>query len=144
MAQAHTLVDNFNDNAWDTTRWSVYGWEVREENGRVEIRALPSNWCTCYMSVAPYDLTGSETRVELVQAPRQAVGVQAFLLLETNSAGTIFGAYQLLIGVENGMLFCRHASGSGYAPLREVVYDPAGNQDGSRVWVETDASITTL
>jgi hypothetical protein len=125
MAKAHTLVDNFNDNAFDTAKWIVFGWEIRETNGRVEIPIQPYYYFTAYSSLDAYDLVGSETRVELVQAPRPSAGIQTFLLLDTRGPYSILGPYQLLLVVENGMLSCKHAAGGGYSTLREVVYDPA-------------------
>ncbi|HYW05975.1 MAG TPA: hypothetical protein VE913_03405, partial [Longimicrobium sp.] len=73
MPKAHTLVDNFNDNSSDTTKWIVYGnpaplaERVREVNGRVEIRpASGASGYNGYQSVATFDLTESRISIELV------------------------------------------------------------------------------
>jgi hypothetical protein len=125
MAKAHTLQDNFNDNVIDSTRWTWFGGsEIQEVNGRIEIRlgTFPnSSTGAGYVSAAAYDLTGSEARIELVQAPRHAPGILTFLLLETNGPGTIFGGSSLFIGVNNQALSIRGSGGV----LRELPYDEA-------------------
>jgi hypothetical protein len=128
MAKAHTLVDNFNDDQTDTSKWLNLGWEVRETNGRVEIRPSPFSWTATYTSAATYDLTGSEVRVELVQVPRSAPLVRTFLLLEIDGPYSIYGGYHLLLSVENGVLSCTQAAGFGGIVVREIVYDPAAHR----------------
>jgi hypothetical protein len=121
MAKAHTLVDNFNDNAVDTSKWSTYGTsaEVREVNGRVELRPAgndSSNYAG-YTSQTTWDLTASSAWVELVQALRSAdeagVGFEATLDANNN----------LAIGVEQGRLLLTIKT-AGVVSRQHVPYDP--------------------
>jgi hypothetical protein len=96
MAKAHTLVDNFNDDAIDTTRWSVYAnpapasQRLRETNGRIEIR--PASGATGYSGLAAntqYDLTSSEVRVEVVGALRNVAGCEQYLNLGPDASNRL-------------------------------------------------------
>jgi hypothetical protein len=86
MAKAHTLVDNFNDNAIDATRWTAYGSptplaeRTREVNGRIEVR--PASGAAGYSgleSAASHDLTDSEVRIELMRALTQLSNTETYL-----------------------------------------------------------------
>jgi membrane-associated phospholipid phosphatase len=87
MAKAHTLVDNFGDDALDTARWGSWGTpapvldRVTEVNGRVEIRPVASTTYSTgnYYSLAPHDLRDSSAYVELVRPLRAAPGTGTFL-----------------------------------------------------------------
>ena len=67
MARAHELVDNFNDNATDTTKWVPFG-PVQEVNQRLEIRPAnnTANSFGGYTSLTTYSLSDSDVRVEVV------------------------------------------------------------------------------
>jgi hypothetical protein len=56
MAKAHTLIDNFNDNLTDSSRWKVDG-DAREVNQRLEARPPPhtNDGYAGYYSNASYD-----------------------------------------------------------------------------------------
>jgi hypothetical protein len=77
MSKAHELIDNFNDNSIDTTKWGAYGYpgpvaeRLREVNGRIEIRPS-SNDAGHYAGFdsSTYDLT--ESAVRLNHSPRIA------------------------------------------------------------------------
>ncbi|HEX5872050.1 MAG TPA: hypothetical protein VFY65_16590, partial [Longimicrobium sp.] len=130
MAKAHTLVDNFNDNAIDqyhatsnpTGRWiATFTDQLREVNGRVEIRMDSSPSTAYYTSASTYDLTSSEVRIELIRAPRTAPSLNAFLLLESTGATGLAGTNQLAISLQNGVLNAYYLSGN----VGSVPYDPA-------------------
>ena len=71
MARTHELIDNFNDNLTDTTRWVPFG-RVQEINQQLEIRPAgnTANSSGGYVSLLSYDLIQSDVRVEVVQAGR--------------------------------------------------------------------------
>ena len=87
MAKAHTLVDNFNNDAVDTAKWGTWGTpapitdRVTEVNGRVEIRPVASaSYSTGnYYSLVAYDLRDSWAHVELVRPLRSAPGTGTIL-----------------------------------------------------------------
>ena len=97
MAKAHTLVDNFNDNAIDPARWySVYGSpaplaeRIREVNGRIEIRPAPNVGAFIGMISEDYhDLTGSEARVEVVRALNAVPKALTFLRVRKDSSNLV-------------------------------------------------------
>jgi len=64
MAKAHTLIDDFNDSATDTSKWSAFASpttpaaeRVREVNGRVELRPRSgdSSGFSGYFSTTTYE-----------------------------------------------------------------------------------------
>jgi hypothetical protein len=116
MAKAHTLVDDFNDNSMDAAKWGAYG-HVLETNQRLEIRPLGGQYGG-YHSVATYDLTDSEVRVELVQAVLMVPSAQTHLVLD-NAAGD-----ELVLRAEGTCLYCIQTVGGVYSNLRSVSYDP--------------------
>src|SRR4051812_42108436 len=71
MAKAHTLVDNFNDNQTDTSKWTAFG-PVQEVNERLEIRPESGVALSVggYDSASAYDLTESQVVVECVLPTR--------------------------------------------------------------------------
>jgi hypothetical protein len=120
MAKAHTLVDNFNDDAIDTAvRWFPSVSLAREANGRIEI-PLPSGSAGSgkLISRTTYDLVGSEVRVELVRAPA------SHPLIETNLL-VVDGANYLKLALANGVLGAyQWVSGAG-SMLGAAPYDPS-------------------
>jgi hypothetical protein len=103
MAKAHTLVDNFNDDAPDLTKWVVggdsvaAGQRIREVNGRLEIRPRPgiaTVEVSYYQSSTTYDLTASEARVEVVEALSATVGTTTFLSARIDSPNEIYLAIE--------------------------------------------------
>jgi sporulation protein YlmC with PRC-barrel domain len=151
MAKAHTLVDNFNDNALNTVLWNAYGTShpdrIREVIGRVEIRPASNTAGSYagYVSDVTYDLTDSEVRIELVQPLRSADGAHAYLDAEIDNNN------QFLIQVEEGQLDCflvlpDGLGGSEYHRQRRVPYDPvrhrwlrirSGGPGGDTIYWET-------
>ncbi|HEX6750699.1 MAG TPA: vanadium-dependent haloperoxidase [Longimicrobium sp.] len=124
MAKAHTLVDNFGDNAIDTAKWNSFGvpWAGPfEVNQRLEIRAVSSgsNVYGGIVSVASYDLTSSQVAVELVRPLRNTNGAETYLHL-VNAAGD-----NLFFKVQDGIFYCtRKAAGATSSThLAEVYYD---------------------
>ncbi|HEX6369157.1 MAG TPA: vanadium-dependent haloperoxidase [Longimicrobium sp.] len=122
MAKAHTLVDDFNDNTLDSTRWIYYwaGERLREVNGRIEI-LLPANAAQAFyhvQSATTYDLAGSEFRVELVRAPSSVNGAVARL-----HASPVSGD-GLRIEVSGGYLSCDFVGSASITTLAKIPYDP--------------------
>src|SRR5215213_4209764 len=92
MAKAQTVVDTFNDDSIDPSRWTAFGnpgpdtERVRETNGRIEIR--PASGTTGYsglVSNATYDLADSQFSAELVRTLRLAQGCQTFIRAKVDS-----------------------------------------------------------
>ena len=145
MAKAHTLVDDFNDNSTDTSRWNAFG-HVAETNQRLEIRPLGGQY-SGYTSASTYDLTDSEVRVEMVHSIRVVPSAQAYLSLET-AAGEM-----LSLWVEGTLLMCLRKAGGVMTELAAYPYDPAAHRwlrirhfSGAVHWEASpdDGSWTTL
>jgi hypothetical protein len=91
MAKAHELVDNFNDNAIDTTKWTEFGApapiseRIREINGQIEVRprSTDTGLYSGFMSATQYDLTDSYAHLELVRAPKAIAGLGCSFLAKT-------------------------------------------------------------
>jgi hypothetical protein len=137
MAKAHTLVDNFNDNTIDSAKWDPYGTstEVREVNGRVEIRPAgnDSGNYAGYGSLATYDLTDSRVWIELVQPLRPADEAGVFLNAKLDASNS------LSIGVEQGVLLCTVTVAGASTRKQRTPYDAVQHR-----WLrlrETDAVI---
>ncbi|HEX6040345.1 vanadium-dependent haloperoxidase [Longimicrobium sp.] len=100
MAKAHTLVDNFNDNTLDATKWTVtsptgLASRIREVNGRLEIRPAPSlagvnQYFYRSAGGAIYDLTGSMVFVEVVGSDPAPVGSNLYLIASQDSTNAVF------------------------------------------------------
>jgi membrane-associated phospholipid phosphatase len=126
VAKAHTLTDNFNDNATDAAKWRAYGnpaplsERVREVNGRVEIRPRSNHTAvhSGYVSLSHYDLTDSHVHIELVQPLRPAEGA------ETTFSVDIDGINALLFSIEAGNLKCLALTAGTWTLLKQVPYDP--------------------
>jgi hypothetical protein len=121
MAKAHTLVDNFNDNARDTAKWYEFG-PVREVNQRLEVRpdSASSSSYGGYTSISAFDLTFSHVQVELALPLR--AGEASLRVTRDN------GANQLGIVVANGRLGFMQILGSVYTSLDTVPYDPVAHR----------------
>ncbi|HEX6750702.1 MAG TPA: vanadium-dependent haloperoxidase [Longimicrobium sp.] len=129
MAKASTLVDNFNDNSPDLTKWAPYGTGLYAEvNQRVEVRPASSSGALSYggyYAATTYDLTGSEIRVELVRPLRSADAAEAYLTAELDASnqvsitvdGDVYSTYQNLNAYQK-------VAGS-YTLLARVPYHPA-------------------
>jgi len=129
MAQTQTLVDNFNDDVRNTAKWNQYASpasadRIREVNGRVEIRPASNSATTRagYESVATYDLTESEVRIELIQPLRSAAGAQAYLVVKLDSSN------QVLIQVAGDQVECYFVFPDtptpAYVLQRRIPYEP--------------------
>lgn len=118
MAKATALVDDFNDNQTDTSKWNAYG-AFRETNRRVELlpTGVTGNY-SGYASAATYDLTGSEVRIELIQPLRAAVGAQVNLEAIQDDNNRVY------LSIENGRLTSNQRVGGTYSLLAAVPYDP--------------------
>ncbi|HEX8363129.1 MAG TPA: vanadium-dependent haloperoxidase [Longimicrobium sp.] len=143
MAKAHTLVDNFNDNSPDTTKWNPYGnpggsaERIREANGRVEIRpASGTTGYSGYESAATYDLTRSYASVEVVSA----------LSTRSTAAGTFLRAHidannAVELGISGGLIRPLAQVAGTYTYFDERPYDPEQHRwlrlrerDGNTYW----------
>jgi hypothetical protein len=120
MAKAHTLVDNFNDNAQNTTLWqNTASAQLREVNGRVEIRPLGNQATPVYLTYASfttYDLTSSEVRVEVVRP----------LVAHANAAtylAAIAGSDSVAIGISNGRVGASYTLSGTHTVVGEAPYD---------------------
>ncbi|MEW5925858.1 MAG: hypothetical protein AB1941_00055 [Gemmatimonadota bacterium] len=115
MAKAHTFVEDFNDNSPDTTRWWVFG-DLREVNRRMEVRLASgaANSYAGYTAKGTYDLTGSEIRVQLVQAPRTGQARLRAYLSDGN---------ELSIGLVDGLFRCEQQVGGAYTVFLAIPYD---------------------
>ena len=121
MAKAHTLVDNFGDNAIDAAKWNSFG-PVQEVNQRLEIRP-PSSGSNVYggiVSVASYDLTGSQVAVELLSTLRSNLNAAETYLHLVNANND-----HLFFKVQDGIFYCsKRATGAASSThLAEVYYD---------------------
>jgi hypothetical protein len=116
MAKAHTLIDNFNDNLTDSSRWKVDG-DAREVNQRLEARPPPhtNDGYAGYYSNASYDLTGSSVKVEVLQ-PLTVPGGNTYL-----RAGHSNDNVRLM--ATNGKLICIQMVGGVTTNLASVPYD---------------------
>ncbi len=119
MAKAHTLSDNFNDNATDTSKWLSFGYP-QEVNQRLEVRLGGlSKTASGYTSTAAYDLTGSSFKLQVLQTVRAVVGartfLRAFVTEDVNEVGIL---------VENGMLHCGQTVNGTRTTLASVPYEP--------------------
>jgi len=128
MAKAHTLVDNFNDNSIDTTKWFTFANDfASEENQRLEIRPPSSAPGISYggvSSTVTYDLTASEIRIELVRTLRAVVGTQVYFLAQTDVDNRVV----IFVHVEAPDALSVHAYqvvAGTYTRLARVPYDPA-------------------
>jgi hypothetical protein len=147
MAKAHTLVDNFNDNATDNAKWVSYGSpgvlaeRIREANGRVEIRpASGATGYSGYRSVAAYDLTRSHASVEVVRALSTPSPAAATYL-----RAQIDGNNHVELGISKGVISPLYVVAGAYTYFDEQPYDPARHRflrlrerDGNTFW-ETSA-----
>jgi hypothetical protein len=119
MAKAHTLVDNFNDNAV-TVNWTVV--DAFETNRRVEIRprpSLPGVNFSYYQSDDTFDMRDSEARVEVVQALSQGPGTATFL------SAVADGTTEVFLTIEDGKLQAGSETVSGGLLIyAEVPYQP--------------------
>jgi hypothetical protein len=128
MAKAHTLVDNFNDNAIDTARWVSVGnpppsaERIRETNGRIEIRpAIGIHGYSTLLSSLKYDLTDSEVRVEVIQALEPAG-------CETSLNIALDVSKRLLITIRNRtIVFAQQVAGT-WATLETLPYDAVAHR----------------
>jgi membrane-associated phospholipid phosphatase len=126
MAKAHTLTDDFNDNATDSAKWSPFGnpgplsERVREVNGRVEIRPRSNHtgMQSGYLSLSCYDLTDSHVHVELVQPLRPATGAETTFSAEVDEHNAIS------FSIEAGALRCYQVTSGTSSLLKHVRYDP--------------------
>ncbi|HEX2203960.1 MAG TPA: vanadium-dependent haloperoxidase [Longimicrobium sp.] len=128
MAKAHTLVDTFNDDSRDTTKWTLFTTtatvpadRIREVNGRVEVRPAgnASSDYAHYASAVAYDLTDSEVSVELVQALRPIGGTLTYLSASKDAGNEV----DVHVTVGSVGAWQRVAGTGSYLVL--VPYDPA-------------------
>ncbi|HEY0018209.1 MAG TPA: hypothetical protein VGC13_17980 [Longimicrobium sp.] len=125
MAKAHTLVDNFNDNAQDTARWlSSTGDRLSEVNERVEIRPIGNTAQAFYnyRSLTTYDLTDSEFRIELVRAPFGIYGAGAYLQATLGSGDRV--QFQVTGGNLNADIVISNTT----TKLARIPYDPVAHR----------------
>ncbi len=132
-AKAHTLIDSFNDNTTDTSKWNVDN-DAREVNQRVEARP-PQNTNDGYAgygSKVSYDLTGSSVKLEVLQVLTVQNGVTYL------RAGHSGDSVRLLSF--NGMLHCTQILGSVTTTLATLPYDPVNH----RWWQLRESAGTTF
>jgi hypothetical protein len=134
MAKAHTLRDNFNDNALDTGKWSLHN-TVVETNKRLEIRLTPhtAQVFNNYTSVATYDLTDSEMRIELVRAPTGAYGATAYLQA-THGNGD-----RVTVAIGGGNLSCDYVVAGVSTIVERLPYNAAQHR-----WIRLRERFGTL
>jgi hypothetical protein len=119
MAKANTLVDNFNDNSRDSSKWNGFG-DWAEVNGRLELRptGTAGNYAG-YESTTTYDLRGSEVYLELVQPLRGASSTGFSLEVEKDSSN------YLRLSVSNHRLEVQQVVGGGaLTVITSDRYDP--------------------
>jgi hypothetical protein len=108
MARTHTLIDNFDDNSTDTTRWVPFG-RVQEVNQRLEIQpeSATSTSAGGYVSLASYDLIQSDAKVEVAQTGRSTVaGLRATTGSDLNT-----GDFVEILQQSNGLFVVRRVGG---------------------------------
>jgi hypothetical protein len=138
MAKAHTLSDNFNDNATDTSKWTTFGY-ASEVNQRLELRIGGlSKSASGYVSNVAYELTGSSFKVQVTQTLRPVLGartfLRAFVTEDVDEVGFL---------VENGTLYCGQTVAGTRTPLACAPYEPAQHrwwrlrEDGGTTYWET-------
>ncbi len=129
MAKASTLVDNFNDNSTDLTKWAPYGTGLYAEvNQRLEIRPASSSGAASYGgydSAATYDLSASEVRVELVRPLRAADGGEAYLVATLDASNSVSITVDVdAPGIVQNLNAYQHVAGT-YTRLARVPYNAA-------------------
>jgi hypothetical protein len=119
MAKAIMLVDNFNDNVQDLTKWfSTTDDRFREVNGRVELRP-PSNQAGTFGYVSPgiWDFTESAVHLEVIRTLRASPSAFTGLGVFVDSANYI------VTRELNGQLECIKVVAGTLTRLRAVPYD---------------------
>ncbi|HYO67894.1 MAG TPA: hypothetical protein VEU33_17635, partial [Archangium sp.] len=101
MAKAHTLTDNFNGHALNTSRWEVYG-PVQQVNQRLEFRPDGgiANYAGCRATTA-YDLTDSFFHIEVCQTLLQSAPAA-----ETSFFARGTGTERIVFTAGGGELVC--------------------------------------
>jgi phosphatidylinositol-3-phosphatase len=153
------LVDDFNDNSLDATKWTANdlfsGYTdtsvlVTESNQLFQIGPLKQNATDSHYngirSSRSYDLTGGYVYVQIVQAPNSSTSADAFFTIGLNvnscyriyvEAGTLF--VQKKIGGAKTTLFTSAFSASNHAFWRmrhdsasgRIVFETAPNNGGA-------------
>jgi hypothetical protein len=124
MARAYQLVDNFNDSATDTSKWTAFG-PVQEVNQRLEIR--PSSAAGSqdggYISASTFDLYVASVKVEVVRVLR--LGLTELRV----TAGTSLASGDFLaITSSSGLLTAYRRVGGVVTTLRMMPYDEVAHR----------------
>jgi hypothetical protein len=98
LPKAHLLVDSFTGTVTDTTKWTPFG-PVTQAGTVIVTPAANTAFSTGgYVSVARYDLTGSEVRIELQTVLNPAAGSRTYLSVKLDNSNSLF------VAVENGVI----------------------------------------
>ncbi|HEX5745381.1 MAG TPA: hypothetical protein VFZ09_04000 [Archangium sp.] len=120
MPKAHELIDDFNDNLTDTSKWTATARGVQEVNQRLECRPeTTSPRYAGYSSSARYDLTDSFIQVEVIQALLFTTPT-----VETMLAARVDGNNIVYLNAANKSLSCYQGVAGSYTLLARVPYDP--------------------
>jgi hypothetical protein len=136
MARAYELVDNFNDNATDTTKWAPFG-PVQEVNQRLEIRpgSNVANNFGGYTSLSTYDLRFNSAKVEVVQALRGG-GTE----LRATTGTTLDTGDTVQFSIENASyIYAYRRVGGVWTQLATGLYDPVAHR-----WLRLQESNGTM
>ncbi|MBI3652031.1 MAG: IPT/TIG domain-containing protein [Acidobacteria bacterium] len=134
-AETLLLVDDFNNNTLDTTKWSLNnlfsgytdsGVAVSDQNQHLEIGALKQNTSGSHYnglrSALSYNFTGAYAAVELVQPPNAATAADAMLTIgqDPNNYYRIY--------VEAGNLICQKKAKGTKMDLLTVPFDAVNHR----------------
>ncbi len=113
MALIETLTDNFDDNARNTSLWTLTTGTgtTAETGGQLVITPAsnnPSATYDGYTSVSTYNLTSSQVTVEIPQGITPASGNEQVFSLQLDANNNL----SMLLGGSNGILFRVKTAGS--------------------------------
>ena len=124
MAWTNDLVDTFNDNTTDTTKWTPFG-TVQETNQRLEIplRSNAANTFSGYTSVATYSLRLSAVKVEVVQMPRAG-----YLELRATTGSNRDVGDAVLMSIDGPYIYAYRRVGGVYSQVAGGPHDPVAHR----------------
>lgn len=118
---AISLNDNFDDNSFDTSKWTNWGGaNVQETNQRIELTGTTTTNYFGFESAVNYDLSGKHVFVQFGNVQNPAAGWNATPLSLSLSTGNDMYWY-----LTNGSLECWTAVGGSYTQRgSSITYDP--------------------
>jgi hypothetical protein len=131
MALIQTLQDNFNDNSFDTGKWTditTGGGSISETNQQLEFTPATSTAGSNpgIRSTSAYDLTSSVLASKMVQVPDTA---HFYTTMGVDQSSGITGQNALEIGVNpSGNLYAFYVSGGGGSTITSFTYNSTNHK----------------